>query len=369
MTNFTNWLQHLNWQIDFYQRAFIRSRTDSEFPWAVLDQNAATRTPIQTARHLAKKTLQFLGWDPAHSKKWLNEYAEPLWETRTLLHDDLSRTLYDATLIVRSVGHQKFFFPRIDFDNLADILGEQPFQSTDLPTNYLNLSLQQYDIRLNAPPAPSQLKIIAYAGFLELLNTFRQYLIQRGPTNLSPAPADTVLDCGACIGDMSLIFAGLVGPQGQVHLFDPVPLHTRYCQRQADLNPTLSHVFHINELAVGNQTITNIQPKQDSNKIAPGGLAIDTFSTTTLDDYVQSKQLSRVDFIKMDIEGFELDAISGAAHTIRTLKPRLAISAYHKPDDFWTIPLKLKSLNPTYTFYFGHHSPIGWESVIYAVQH
>ena len=63
-----------------------------------------------------------------------------------------------------------------------------------------------------------------------------------------------------------------------------------------------------------------------------------------------------------------MDAIEGASNIIRKFKPRLAIAVYHKPEDLWKIPFKLKSLNPGYKFYFGHHSPVSWESIFYAVQ-
>lgn len=178
---------------------------------------------------------------------------------------------------------------------------------------------------------------------------------------------DIVLDCGACIGDMALLFAGHVAMQGEIHLFDPIPLHARFCRLQASLNPSIAHLLHINELAVSNRTYVTSGDKSDSDKIAPGGLAINSFASTRLDDYASSK-LRRVDFIKMDIEGVEKDAIDGAVKIIQEFKPRLAISAYHKPDDFGEIPIKLKSINPSYELYFGHHSPVSWESVFYAVQ-
>ena len=165
-----------------------------------------------------------------------------------------------------------------------------------------------------------------------------------------------------------MIFAGLVDVQGEVHLFDPIPLHARFCRLQASLNPSLAHVLHINELAVSNSTYVTHGYKRDSHQIAPGGLAIDSFTSTSLDDYADNKQLSRVDFIKMDIEGAEMNALDGAAKIIREFKPQLAISAYHKNEDLWEIPIKLKTLNPSYELYYGHHSPIRWESVFYAVQ-
>jgi hypothetical protein len=69
----------------------------------------------------------------------------------------------------------------------------------------------------------------------------------------------------------------------------------------------------------------------------------------------------------MDIEGSEVAALQGASMIVRDFKPRLAISAYHRPDDLWTIPEIIRKTNPKYKIFFGHHSPMQWESVYYAV--
>ena len=70
----------------------------------------------------------------------------------------------------------------------------------------------------------------------------------------------------------------------------------------------------------------------------------------TLDEYVREKNLPRVDFIKLDVEGAELDVLKGAAATIARFKPILALSAYHKLDDFWTLMNFVKSVRPDYEF-------------------
>ena len=70
----------------------------------------------------------------------------------------------------------------------------------------------------------------------------------------------------------------------------------------------------------------------------------------TLDEYVREKNLPRVDFIKLDVEGAELDVLKGAATTIARFKPILALSAYHKWDDFWTLMNVVKSIRPDYEF-------------------
>ena len=75
----------------------------------------------------------------------------------------------------------------------------------------------------------------------------------------------------------------------------------------------------------------------------------------TLDSYVREKNLPCVDFIKLDVEGAELDVLRGASTTIARFKPILAISAYHKWDDFWTLMEFIKALNPDYKFALRHY--------------
>ena len=74
-----------------------------------------------------------------------------------------------------------------------------------------------------------------------------------------------------------------------------------------------------------------------------------------LDTYVEAKNLPRVDYIKFDIEGAELEALRGASKTIVRQKPKMAICLYHKPEDLWTLPTYIKSLRSDYEFQFRHH--------------
>ncbi len=61
--------------------------------------------------------------------------------------------------------------------------------------------------------------------------------------------------------------------------------------------------------------------------------------------------LEPVSFIKMDIEGFERDALEGAKNHITSEHPKLAICVYHKPDDLWEIPKLIKKYDEEYTLY------------------
>jgi hypothetical protein len=132
------------------------------------------------------------------------------------------------------------------------------------------------------------------------------------------------------------------------------------------MNPAFSQVMHVNTLAVGDASAKADGRAVDAGRIEPNAVRPGEFDVVTLDEYCESNGLERVDFIKMDIEGSELAALDGAARTIARFKPRLAISAYHKPDDLWVLAARIRQLRPDYQLSFGHHSPIQWESVLYA---
>jgi FkbM family methyltransferase len=71
--------------------------------------------------------------------------------------------------------------------------------------------------------------------------------------------------------------------------------------------------------------------------------------------------------IKMDVEGFELPALKGAAGLLRRHRPVLAISLYHHASDLWTIPNFLRALVPDYRLFLRRYAEDCWELVLYAV--
>lgn len=73
-------------------------------------------------------------------------------------------------------------------------------------------------------------------------------------------------------------------------------------------------------------------------------------------------------FIKMDVEGEEINAIKGAKNTIIKNKPKMLISAYHRTDDFLTIPKTVLSLNPNYKMFMRHFSYLpAWDTNFYFI--
>jgi len=74
-----------------------------------------------------------------------------------------------------------------------------------------------------------------------------------------------------------------------------------------------------------------------------------------------------ITFIKLNIEGAEPDAISGAARTIRERKPGLAVAVYHRPDHLWSLAKHIRRINSDYRLYLRQHDGGIIETVLYAI--
>lgn len=89
-----------------------------------------------------------------------------------------------------------------------------------------------------------------------------------------------------------------------------------------------------------------------------------TIQCVSLDDALHGFQ---PDFIKMDIEGAEYDAVLGAKKLIHEDLPDMAICVYHRPAHVWQIPRLLKSWDLGYRFYLRSYGYNGFDTVLYAV--
>ena len=85
-----------------------------------------------------------------------------------------------------------------------------------------------------------------------------------------------------------------------------------------------------------------------------------------IDDFVQKIE-EKIDFIKLDIENAELQALEGAINTIKKDRPQLAVSIYHSDDQFYNVPLFLYNNLDNYVYHVGHYSDSYVETVLYAI--
>lgn len=92
-------------------------------------------------------------------------------------------------------------------------------------------------------------------------------------------------------------------------------------------------------------------------------MQMEQIRAVSLDSYIEEA----VSFIKLDVEGAELETLKGARDIILSDKPKLAICIYHKKEDLYEIPYYLKKLVPEYKLYIRHYSNFAHETVLYAV--
>jgi FkbM family methyltransferase len=85
--------------------------------------------------------------------------------------------------------------------------------------------------------------------------------------------------------------------------------------------------------------------------------------TVVLDDFIETG----INYIKMDIEGYEMEALKGAKHFIEKEKPLLAISVYHKPGDIHKLVNLILSWNPDYKAYIRHYTKTYADTVCYFI--
>ena len=104
-----------------------------------------------------------------------------------------------------------------------------------------------------------------------------------------------------------------------------------------------------------------LKESPNSSIQANGNVTIDV---DTIDNILGKEKAT---FIKMDIEGSELEALKGTVNQIKDNKPKLAICIYHKKEDIITIPQFIKNIRSDYRFYFRNHSPMALETVLYAI--
>lgn len=118
-----------------------------------------------------------------------------------------------------------------------------------------------------------------------------------------------------------------------------------------------------------NQGISNIQGKLsflsgkgEMSSICSEGK--DIIQINSLDNLVFDLEIG---YIKMDIEGFEKQALLGAKEIISKQHPVLGVSIYHKREDIWEIPKLILNIDPTYEFFLRHYSLGVVDTVLYAV--
>jgi FkbM family methyltransferase len=287
------------------------------------------------------------------------------------LADAKSKALLVKLAAFRVLGHRKVKLPRNTAKYWATLEEMKRHITTDpaLPIKFNDRVLPVYDARQLGYDMRVHTTDLGIAYAL----CQKQYEYHGQNVRCKVEPGDVVIDAGACWGETAMYFAHEAGPSGACLSFEFIPSNLDVLQRNLVLNPHLAdrvrvvprplwsasgrELFYVDW---GPGSRVSPDPAAYSH---PDGKTV----TTTIDEALAAEGLDRVDFIKMDIEGAELDALRGAEASIRKHRPKLAISVYHRPEDFADIPRYIDSLGLGYTFYLEHHTLYQNETVLFAV--
>ena len=140
-------------------------------------------------------------------------------------------------------------------------------------------------------------------------------------------PGATVFDVGANVGFFTLLASKLAGHSGRVYAFEPLPRNLEYLERHVRLNDRANvHVVALAIAAASGEAHFRIAQHASMGGLAEGGdLRV---VTASLDDLIASGRAARPDFLKMDIEGAESDALRGAAQLLAGGPLTIALSTH-----------------------------------------
>jgi FkbM family methyltransferase len=275
------------------------------------------------------------------------------------VHDQLSdapsRDYLIRFILYKILGHTHVRFPQIgpDFWRLYNSVESYQVSRASAPFPSQWLPVPTFVNRYHLPFSGSSLKVnTSDVSFLETL-LFDQYRYNQGGADVSVRPGDVVIDAGACWGDTTLAFSVRAGKRGRIFGFEMIEENLAVLRTNLAENLELAETIEIIESPLastsGQEYWVSSNGAASTLKRTPGqGKRV---LSVSIDDFVESKNLETVNFIKFDIEGAEKDALLGAKDTIRKYKPTLAVSVYHKNEDIIELPRIIKTLYPDYHLY------------------
>jgi len=233
-----------------------------------------------------------------------------------------------------------------------------------LSPHHTNLPLEQNDKKIRELLSHDKESMETYLDQL----AFRRnpnYHVQRTPRDVSKVYFEDFftrrndehfVDCGAADGDTAREFMRQWKEWHLITAFEPDPSNYRGL-RKLENGKIDMHWSAISD-HVGIEAF--VATSDQSSHLGNGNVLV---PVSKLDGLLRIPPT----FIKMDIEGSEREALWGARESIRINSPVLAICAYHKGDDLWTIPLLIDSIQPNYRLFFRQYMEKSWELIWYAV--
>lgn len=295
---------------------------------------------------------------------WFFKHNPALYAAYMALDNNASKRLYLYLIAFRLGSHFSVRLPQPYLDEPERALeyaqAEKSVES-ELVVGGMFGKLRHFDFEFKG------LRYVAdCTGGLEYYLLRGQYFYAVDGAVVRPEPGDYVIDGGACTGDTALVFSNVVKDGGLVYAFDPIAEHLQIMEHNIKSFP------HANVIPMpyGLSDRDVDEPPLVLDKYNPGFRADkQTVPLRRIDTLVQQGEIARIDFLKLDVEGSEMESLHGAAQSIERFRPKMALSLYHKPNDLFEIVNFVRSTHPFYKLYLGHYTIHSEETVLYCDPH
>jgi FkbM family methyltransferase len=182
---------------------------------------------------------------------------------------------------------------------------------------------------------------------------------------IGPRKGDHIVDCGAYTGDTAEAYLDRLGGEATITAIEPMQENFRRLVETIHTRNWSAIVMPVNAAVGAADGVVTLsggtaEPNPRATAAMHGRENAQVVQVAKLDTLF-SGRFGTVDLVKIDIEGFELDALRGAQNLIQTVKPDLAIAGYHKSDHMWEVPEAIWALDPDYEIYAGHHPAAPYE--------
>ncbi|MEQ2527501.1 FkbM family methyltransferase [Bacillaceae bacterium CLA-AA-H227] len=170
---------------------------------------------------------------------------------------------------------------------------------------------------------------------------------------------DSFVDCGGYQGETTIDFIKRVPNYKKVYYFEPSFKNMMISKENLSIYTNIKYFM---AGTYSDNTVLKFNSDEGSSS-AITNEGTNEIEVLKLDDVITDENL----FIKMDIEGAELDSLIGAKNIIVEKKPVLAICVYHDQRHFWKIPEFIKGIREDYKIYIRHYSGGNFETVMYFI--
>jgi len=135
------------------------------------------------------------------------------------------------------------------------------------------------------------------------------------------------------MGHISIFFSKHVCEKGKVYCFEPDRINVKMLNDNRKINDDLHDNIIIEDLLLWNENkLVDFEEAGTVGSSAvwfSGNTTVVKKQAVTLDSWAKERNLTQLNFVKMDSEGAEIEALDGAVEVIKKFSPNFAIASYH----------------------------------------